>query len=755
MNPSFFLVCTALTALTVPLFADLPPRKPPAPSAPQAAGNWQATERAKLLEGVSALPKLGAPGPVAIYGQFAFPVIAAGADGKAQLALCAAAGFGKGRAVIFGHTGYLDASSANVDLTKLLENAARWCAAASGKQKPRVGVRSGGMETVLEKRGFAAKRFTGKLDAASLKDFDVVILSAQTMTDEGEAQALQDFIKNGGGCIAAVTGWAFSQLNAGKSLNDDLAANRALRAAGLGWTDMTFPDQVRTFEAKADLSNSMNAAEAIMALRRMKEGGAAPATDEMNQGLSAIQVALSMQPSGRPPLADAVMNALATTEGLIPTPQKPLKQDEKPSERLRLSLETRLVKMAAGADVAAHPSAAFFPGKVPAEAKRVTQKMDIDPTIPAWHGTGLYAAPGEKISVSIPAELATKGLAVRIGCHTDTLYHLESWSRAPDISRSVALKADKTETASAFGGLIYIEVPNGDKITAPFSVTIAGAVEAPRFVLGQTDDKTWNEVIKKRLGPWAELECSKVIVTCPSSVAEKITTPTQLMEFWTKVVEDEDMMSNQTAERRRPERIVSDVQISAGYMHSGYPIMIPVSAAPEMVTLNKIKFPGWGFYHELGHNHQRGDFTFDGTTEVTNNVLGLHVFEAVLGKDKTIGHTEVTPEAQKKHIAEIRKASNKFALWKKEPFLALTTYIQLVDGFGWDAWKSYLYSFSDTAFGPAPKNDDEKRDQFLVRYSKITKKNLGPFFDFWGIPVSSTAKAEVAKFETWMPAGLK
>ncbi len=79
-----------------------------------------------------------------------------------------------------------------------------------------------------------------------------------------------------------------------------------------------------------------------------------------------------------------------------------------------------------------------------------------------------------------------------------------------------------------------------------------------------------------------------------------------------------------SAERKRPERIVADVQISAGYMHSGYPIMIPTSAAPKMVTFGKLKFPGWGFYHEIGHNHQRGYFTFEGTGEVTNNVLGMN-----------------------------------------------------------------------------------------------------------------------------------
>jgi hypothetical protein len=291
-------------------------------------------------------------------------------------------------------------------------------------------------------------------------------------------------------------------------------------------------------------------------------------------------------------------------------------------------------------------------------------------------------------------------------------------------------------------------------VTADFNVTIAGAIEAPLFVLGKDDDAKWNSVIKLRKAPWAEFACDKVILCCPTEHARHVTNPTELMQFWTRVVDAQDEISNEAKDRKRPERYVCDVQISAGYMHSGYPIMVPVSTADEMITFNRQKAPGWGFYHELGHNHQRGEFTFEGTGEVTNNVLGMYVIEYVLGRDYLTGHGAIAPAKLAEHIAAIKKAGNKFALWKSEPFVALTTYIQLVQGFGWESWRAYLHSFADASFGPAPKNDDEKRDQFLVRYSKITKKNLGDFFDWWGIPVSSSAKAEVAKFEKWMPKGL-
>lgn len=218
------------------------------------------------------------------------------------------------------------------------------------------------------------------------------------------------------------------------------------------------------------------------------------------------------------------------------------------------------------------------------------------------------------------------------------------------------------------------------------------------------------------------------------------------------MVEAQDDISNQTAERKRPERMVADVQISAGFMHSGYPIMLHLPEALEMVTYNRIKFPGWGFHHEIGHNHQRGPFTFEGTGEVTNNVLGMYVYEAVLKKDWLIGHPAISPERRRENLVKIKQAADKWALWKSDPFLALHTYIQLVQAFGWESWRAYLHSFANAEFGPLPQSDQEKRDQFLIRYSKIVNRNLGPFFEAWGIPVSPQARDAVSKLEGWMPA---
>jgi hypothetical protein len=708
-------------------------------------------ERGKMLQGVATIPKTGAPGPIAIWGTMAFPILSAPDKDGVEIPVAAAAGFANGRLILFGHNSYLD-GSAGGDHAQLIENCVKW---VGTKDQPRLGLK-GVKSEIFQSRGFAPKSFDS-VDAKTLSDFDVVVVNIQNVTSPEAGAALATFIKNGGGVIAGMTGWAFPQTSGGKELTLAHQVNQALMPAGLAITDLSAFNNVLSFEARVDLPSLINAAAAITAIKSQRDGSPPLEPTALQQATSAIQIALAAHPPDRSSLRDAVMTALGTagdSAAPFPTKESPLTASKDHAARLRLGMETRVLRLAASETVTAHPAHTSFPGKAPADAPRITQTITLVPTIPGWTSTGLYAAAGETITIAVPTEVAEAGYAVRIGSHSDTLYHLDTWSRAPDITKSLPLSAAMTKAASAFGGLIYIEVPSRPKDESPFSVTISGAIPAPFFVLGQHDDATWNSDLKNRPAPWAELACDKMIVTLPSEVARTVNNPTELMTFWKKQVEAQDDISNQTLERKRPERMVADVQISAGFMHSGYPIMLHLPQALEMVTLNRIKFPGWGFHHEVGHNHQRGDFTFEGTGEVTNNVLAMYVYHEVLKKDWLIGHPNITEEARKQHIAKIKSTTDKWQLWKSDPFVALTTYIQLVQTFGWESWRQYLYSFADPNFGPPPANDDAKRDQFLVRYSKITQKNLAPFFDFWGIPISAGARAEVTSFEPWLPTEL-
>ena len=75
---------------------------------------------------------------------------------------------------------------------------------------------------------------------------------------------------------------------------------------------------------------------------------------------------------------------------------------------------------------------------------------------------------------------------------------------------------------------------------------------------------------------------------------------------------------------QRRERVVSDKQAAAGYMHSGYPIVThldvcELNCGTCILNLEKMKSVGnWGLFHEIGHNMQRSEWTFDGKKRNSN-----------------------------------------------------------------------------------------------------------------------------------------
>ena len=107
---------------------------------------------------------------------------------------------------------------------------------------------------------------------------------------------------------------------------------------------------------------------------------------------------------------------------------------------------------------------------------------------------------------------------------------------------------------------------------------------------------------------------------------------------------------------------------------------------------------------------------------------------------------------QKQYLAYFESGGG-FSQWKSDPFLALYMYYQLQQAFGWNAYKKVFAEYHDLATGERPKNDDEKRDQWMVRFSRAVGKNLGPFFEGWRVPTSKAARESIKDLPKWLPEG--
>lgn len=479
-------------------------------------------------------------------------------------------------------------------------------------------------------------------------------------------------------------------------------------------------------------------------------------------GLQMLPHAADATPKGRAKPAPATTSS---PDEDFPSAQNPWKGEQLASKReqYKKSIETLMALPAE--QVQAHPAAADFPGlpsatsaasakpsarhKPTKSAASAAYKTTINTAVRRWHSTGLYAAPGQLITVTVPPQAVNAKLEIRIGCHTDKLWadKIDTWKRVPEISRSFKITSPVTQAANAFGGLVYIAVAwNAPAAEVP--VSIEGGIAAPWYVAGKTTREQWRSV-RNAPAPWAELECKGLIFSLPSEAVRQLDDPESIMQFWQKIIDAEDELAAKT-ERTDPERMVFDRQISLGYMHSGYPAMGPLSAAADAINPAKFKKGNWGVFHELGHNHQNGAWTFDGTTEVTVNLFSMYCFEKICGLPRSGEHNIQSP----KHLAKVQQylASGSFERdWKSDPFLALSMYDQLVEGFGWEPFKKVFAEYRDAPKSQLPKSDDDKRDQWLVRFSRTVGYNLGPFFTAWKVPTSEAARQSIQDLPKWMP----
>jgi len=662
---------------------------------------------------------------------------------------------GRGRALIFGHDGYLSRGALDVaDTGRLMTNAVRWAAA---RPQPRVAVRQlPELLAYLKAAGLNAEALDADDWLGRLGGYDVLCIHGGAIPPPDQAAALRAFIEGGGGLISAHTGWGWAQIHANLNIASDYAANRLLAPAGLVWGDgMLDRTSPQGFAAEPPPA-LVNASEALKALQDHEGGRQTLSREQIGQASHVLLRTATVLPPDDTILLPALRRLQAAHRAeAVPTPQKPLKSDQYMA-RLALTLDLQDLRRCPAEEVRPHPAAEAFPGSVPADAPRVAKTIHVDTRVPAWHSTGLYAAPGEVIEVTVPQAAAGQGLAVQIGCHTDGLWHLDSWSRCPEIVRRFPIAGPVTRAANAFGGLVYVDVPGGCRL-ATISVEVKGAVEAPHFVLGKTTPAEWVSDIRQRPAPWAELECSGVVISLPSENVRKLGDPVELMELWSSVMDACASLAAMPLQRERPERYVTDVQISAGYMHSGYPIMTFLDVAPvfpDREALWKRAADGgdWGFFHEMGHNHQSGDWTFDGTGEVTVNLFSLYVLDRVFNVRRG-GHPAVAPAEREKKTAAYFADGPSFEKWKSDPFLALYTYMQLQEAFGWEAYRKVFAEYRALPDAERPKTDEEKRDQWLVRFSRAVGRNLGPFFQAWGVPTSDAARAAVADLPVWMPPG--
>lgn len=765
---------------------------------------------ATLAEDLGALyaglsPSCGVPafnkdiaGGVKILGEPAFPIISSG-DGKNNH-LGGAARYGKGRLAVLGHHDYREVLLKSKRMgsgcdTRYMENLFSWLTLGRGNGFAAQRSSGGKMNLLVKNIQDPAKKAwaldpswpiqivaADKLDRSVLDPNKNPVVFINEQLEPAEADAVEAYLKDGGAVLWINRFWTLVSYP-WKPVADSVApakvefsnypAMRLLMKAGMEpiyWGNGSAQayldaDQVRLSYPLTALDYWVKVN--VFSQPISKVPGLTGADDAQRQtkldNMAAEAFRLDPQP---PQVATLVKDMKNTLSAALHGPKKSL--DCKADARTCKVAQWYYGAMGLAANQPADSTADVFPGLVPAGSPRIKGiSVTLDTSRPGhgfnaaghtWESTGLYAAPGENIWVNLEGNAPDGAVELRIGAHSDLLVSRDSIPRAPRITATLLLKKGVNVVSNPFGGLVFLETRAEGNYSS--TVTFSNVIRAPHFRLGRDKDADWNGSIKNNPAPWGEVEGKRWIMVAPVADLRKLTQPEKIARKWDNMVAEFDKFMDLSANdpglhktNAWPWREVADIEISGGYMHSGYPIMTHLDAPKAWFDeASNLPFLGiWGDWHELGHNVQLGLATWSGNNEVSNNLHSLNI-QALNGSTELLVADKVYDKAWAYLAQPQRDFQSQKDLWIRLTFLQQFQHAYRQKNFWQKVHRTYremqAKQVSDKRLQGLPfGNDVEKINSFAIVASVIAGENVLPHFDAWGFPqITQATRNTIAGF---------
>ncbi|XP_053111499.1 TRPM8 channel-associated factor 2-like [Hemicordylus capensis] len=693
-----------------------------------------------LLNGVTEFNiQDGVPSPLLIHGTLAFPV---GMD-DSQQSFLAAAHYGRGRIVVASHENQFTTPS----MKEFVLNAIHWLSSGKGG-KVGIGDNLQELYSMLDQAKIPS-------ELTDLKD-GLSVYCCMTYSDR-EVEKIHEFVSEGGGLLIGGQAWSWVQEN--NNTNAEYPGNKILNTFGISvlGTDINSPNQTYPAGKARDVASCYHFRQALFQFQQhiQNKQSLMPPYSTWVKKLGQDSDACVQLPFASCPSFSSIHQVLMEIIQLSGIPDisasKPIQSNS--PEALLISLSSEL-----------YNNFSEFQKLVPKLNQHLATDYPVSPpqTIringrndgaEAWRSTGLYVPPGKTTTLLFPSSVISAKLQVQIGCHSDDLSNAEELKRAPIVIRKIEVKTPRMEVSSLWGGLLYVIVPEKSSV-GHISVTVKGAVQAPYFKNGETSTSAWKNTIRHYPAPWAELETENIILTVPADDVRNIENPQILLTNWDKMMKAVAKLSSIPAIFPRPERIVADVQISVGWMHSGYPIMLHLDSVHEMTDVKSIHANGlWGPIHELGHNQQQSGWDFPPhTTEATCNLWSVYVNETVFNVPRERAHEELSLELRKRRIEDY--IQNGAQLKDFEMFTALEPYLQVQETFGWEP---YMHIFAEyRKMTQIPEDNESKMNLWVEKLSPQVGHDLAPFFKVWGWPITDELSQKLARsFPPWVENPMK
>ncbi|KAK9961902.1 hypothetical protein ABG768_007300 [Culter alburnus] len=686
-----------------------------------------------LLQGVSEFDTQGKAlaSEVMVHGPLAFSIAVTPA-GKAFIA---GAYYGQGRVILVSHESYLSRDS----LSTFMINAIKWL------DEGRTGVIGilpslKAAHAVLNKSGLDCQLTDLRED-----------LSVYVCTSYSDAQCaeIQEFVAEGGGLLIGGHAWHWAKTHPGCNVMTEYPGNHILNKMGLSLLGNTLGGGL--YKAPEIEHWCREGYHFRRMLQRFAEhvSQGKELTDHEQGCLKQLGCDCANYLHMRSYDSAAYTSVLALLTDIVKKVGVPQVCSNCPVEsakdHLMLHIGTEVYKVSPNPD-ALLPYIIKDRPDLPTVSNARVRISANTAAGEEWISTGLYLSPGMKTFIEIPPEIVGKNWQVQLGCQTDNIGGANVLKRAPVVHERFPLNKQMVQVRNLWGGLIYLIAPPQNKVDG-VEIVVHVSVQAPYFKSGETSVADWVSRIRSAPAPWAELEFENIIITLESEFIRNLDRPDEVATLWDTIMRSVADLAARPAKFPRKERFVADVQISRGFMHSGYPIMMHSISAPGLINVEEAYKSGlWGAIHELGHNQQRRVWEFPPhTTQCTCNLWSVYVHEEVLRMNRANAHPAMTLKNRQARIKMYCSGGKDLKSWSV--WTALETYMQLQEKFGWDAFKKVFAAYHNIS--GVPDDNAGKMNLYAETFSKVVKLNLCPFFKAWGWPIQPSTEEKISHLPKW------
>lgn len=361
--------------------------------------------------------------------------------------------------------------------------------------------------------------------------------------------------------------------------------------------------------------------------------------------------------------------------------------------------------------------------------------------------TGRYVERGDVLEVDVPEGVA--GLELVTG-----LYGVHDGKNdGQDVGmRATALHTGTNRLTAERDGLVYLRTTTAQAT----QVEVRGGDPVATYVQGSTPLEEFRAQITEFNSAFVTLVGDRVQADFQAWKFRQTLKTLDVdarLAMWDDVLRTTDRVyglseqgEGSTAKAPHRLHVVNPTRVQDGWNASANHeyVKIPIRNGIAEKFLTGAVTDQWTFWHEVGHTYRPDWARWDAVSESSVNISALSRQESLGAPNR------LDTAAMRKQLADFRKTPIGQRSFDdiESSFLKTLMFDQFRRAFGEDVYARATQQVRvDRAFGaPAPTTDDAKRTDFERIMAKATNRNLIPFFEEWGVPMTAEVREELAGY---------